>query len=249
MKAARVAVKAAALVLALLAAGCAGAPGKTVVTVFAAASLTETFSAMEKVFEARHPDVDLRLNFAASSALAQQIANGARADVFASADEATMARVEADLAEPARVFATNRLTIAVPSGNPAAVTGLADLARDGVVTVVCAPQVPCGRATATVLSAAGVRLSPASEEQDVKAVLTKVAANEADAGLVYVTDIPSAAGKAVAVDFPESTRAVNRYPIALLTDASQPTAARQFIDLVLTEPGQAELVRAGFGTP
>ncbi|WP_189208616.1 molybdate ABC transporter substrate-binding protein [Actinokineospora fastidiosa] len=231
-----------ALGVLLLVTACSPGSGRTVVTVFAAASLTESFTALEKTFESIHPDVDLRVNFAASSALAQQLRTGALADVFASADEATMAKV----APPSsRVFATNRLTIAVPSGNPAQVTGLADLPR--VVTVVCAPQVPCGAATTTVLTAAGVTLRPASEEQDVKAVLTKVAADEADAGLVYVTDVRGAA--VTAIDFPESTKAINRYPIAVLADAPHPTLAREFVDLVLSPEGQAILADHGFGPP
>ena len=233
----------AVVLAALLLAGCATGPGQ-VVTVFAAASLTESFTALEKVFESANPGVDVRINFAASSSLAQQIANGASADVFASADEPTMAKVPA---ESPRVFATNRLTIAVPAANPGGVKALADL-RD-VVTVVCAPQVPCGAATRRALSSAGVTLTPASEEQDVKAVLAKVAANEADAGLVYVTDARAAGEKVRAIDFPESASAVNRYPIAVLPDAPNPDLARRFVDLVLSADGQAEFARLGFGAP
>ncbi|MGH7630089.1 MAG: molybdate ABC transporter substrate-binding protein [Gemmatimonadales bacterium] len=232
------------LVAAVLLAGCGASAGsaETTVTVFAAASLTESFTAMEKRFEADNPGVDVRINFAGSSALAQQIANGADADVFAAADEATVARVADRLESPA-VFATNHLTIAVPRGNPAKITGLADLTRPGVTVVVCAPQVPCGAATRKVAPA----LRPASEEQDVKAVLTKVAAGEADAGLVYVTDTRS--GKVDAIDFPESSAAVNKYPIALTKQAPNAALARRFVDLVLSQTGKNELVKAGFGTP
>ncbi|MGW5055524.1 molybdate ABC transporter substrate-binding protein [Actinokineospora sp. NPDC004072] len=226
--------------LALLTA-CSTGPDRPVVTVFAAASLTESFTALAAQFEAAH-DVEVRLNFAASSTLAQQLRTGATADVIATADEATMARV----APPSpRVFATNRLVIAVPPGNPGRVRGLADLPR--VVTVVCAPQVPCGSATAEVLASAGVDLRPASEEQDVKAVLTKVAADEADAGLVYVTDTRTA--KVEAIDFPESAAGTNRYPIAALPDAPHPDLARQFVDLVLSPAGRATLADHGFGPP
>jgi molybdate transport system substrate-binding protein len=233
------------LLTAVLLAGCgtsAGSSAPTTVTVFAAASLTESFTALEKRFEADNPGVDVKLNFAGSSALAQQIANGADADVFAAADEKTVARVAEHLESPA-VFATNHLTIAVPRGNPAKITGLADLTRPDVTVVVCAPQVPCGAATRKV--APGVRA--ASEEQDVKAVLTKVAAGEADAGLVYVTDTRSA--KVEAIDFPESATAVNKYPIALTKRAPNSALGRRFIDLVLSETGQNELVGAGFGKP
>ncbi|MBC6447197.1 molybdate ABC transporter substrate-binding protein [Actinokineospora xionganensis] len=236
-------IKAVLLAAALLAGcGTGAGPAETTVTVFAAASLTESFTALEKGFETDNPGVDVRLNFAGSSALAQQIANGADADVFAAADETTIARVADHLENPA-VFATNHLTIAVPRGNPARITGLADLTRPGVTVVVCAPQVPCGAATRKV--APGLR--PASEEQDVKAVLTKVAAGEADAGLVYVTDARS--GKVDAIDFPESAAAVNNYPIALTKQAPNAPLARRFVDLVLSSTGQNELVRAGFGKP
>ncbi|GAA4435191.1 molybdate ABC transporter substrate-binding protein [Actinokineospora soli] len=236
-------MKRALVLVALLLAGCSTAAAGKVVTVFAAASLTESFTALESAFERANPGVDVRLNFAASSALAQQIANGAAADVFASADERTMTKVTAD----SRVFATNRLTIAVPPGNPGRVRTLSDLPE--VVTVVCAPQVPCGNATAKALAAAGVTLRPASEEQDVKAVLTKVVAGEADAGLVYVTDARSASGKVESIDFPESAAAVNRYPITVLPDAPSPDLAQRFVDLVLGPEGQAEFARLGFGKP
>ncbi|WP_091379543.1 molybdate ABC transporter substrate-binding protein [Actinokineospora alba] len=232
------------LLAAALLAGCGTSAGsdQTTVTVFAAASLTESFTALEKRFETDNPGVDLRLNFAGSSALAQQLANGAAADVFAAADEKTVAGVAEHLESPA-VFATNRLTIAVPRGNPAKITGLADLTRTDVTVVVCAPQVPCGAATRKVAP----NLRPASEEQDVKAVLTKVAAGEADAGLVYVTDTRS--GKVDAIDFPESAAVVNKYPIALTKQAPNALLARRFVDLVLSQTGQNELVRAGFGKP
>lgn len=230
------------LAVALLA-GCGTSAGsdQSTVTVFAAASLTESFTAMEKRFEADNPGVDVRLNFAGSSALAQQIANGADADIFAAADETTAARVADHLESPA-VFATNHLTIAVPRGNPAKVTGLADLTRTDLTVVVCAPQVPCGAATKKVAP----NLRPASEEQDVKAVLTKVAAGEADAGLVYVTDTRS--GKVDAIDFPESEAVVNKYPIALTKQAPNSALARRFVELVLSQTGKNELVKAGFGT-
>lgn len=233
------------LLTAVLLAGCgtsAGSSAPTTLTVFAAASLTESFTALEKQFEADNPGVDVKLNFAGSSALAQQIANGAAADVFAAADEKTVAGVAEHLESPA-VFATNRLSIAVPRGNPAKITGLADLTRTDVTVVVCAPQVPCGAATKKVAP----NLRPASEEQDVKAVLTKVAAGEADAGLVYVTDTRS--GKVEAIDFPESAAVLNKYPIAITKQAPNAELARRFVDLVLGQTGQNELVRAGFGKP
>ncbi|OLR89866.1 molybdate ABC transporter substrate-binding protein [Actinokineospora bangkokensis] len=251
MRALAAALAAAALALA----GCGGsdtgaAPQQAqprTLTVFAAASLTEAFTALEKQFESTHAGVDVKLNFAGSSALAQQITNGAAADVFASADEGNMEKVQAQQASPASVFATNKLVIVTPPGNPAKVSGLADLARGGVTVVLCAPQVPCGSAAQKVERAAGVDVKPASEEQDVKAVLTKVRAGEADAGLVYVSDAEAAGADVTAVRFPEADKAVNKYPITVLTDAPQAALAQEFVDLVLGAQGKAALAQAGFG--
>jgi molybdate transport system substrate-binding protein len=238
-----------------VAAGCGSssdaAAEQRTLTVLAAASLTETFGALEKKFEAEHAGVDVKISFQGSSALAQQIVNGGRADVFASADEPNMKKVtDAGLADgSAEIFATNQLAIAVPPGNPKKIATLADLAKDGTIVVVCAPQVPCGAAAQKVTQAAGVTLRPKSEEQDVKAVLTKVAAGEADAGLVYVTDVNSAAGKVTGVEFPEAARSVNRYPIAVLKDAPQADLAKQFVQLVRGDAGRAELTKVGFRIP
>jgi molybdate transport system substrate-binding protein len=236
-------------------AGCGSSSGATLeqrtLTVLAAASLTESFGALEKKFEAEHAGVDVKISFQGSSALAQQIVNGAQADVFASADEANMKKVtDAGLAAGTpEIFATNQLTIAVPPGNPKKITSLADLAKDGVIVVVCAPQVPCGAAAQQVEQAAGVTVRPKSEEQDVKAVLTKVSAGEADAGLVYLTDVNSAAGKVTGVDFPEAAKAINKYPIAVVKDAPQAELAKAFVELVRGEAGRAELTKVGFRVP
>jgi molybdate transport system substrate-binding protein len=246
---------AAAVAAMLVAAGCgsssASGPGQRTLTVLAAASLTESFGALEKKFEAEHAGVDVKISFQGSSALAQQIVNGAQADVFASADEANMKKVtDAGLAAGTpEIFATNQLTIAVPPGNPKKITSLADLAKDGVIVVVCAPQVPCGAAAQQVEQAAGVTVRPKSEEQDVKAVLTKVSAGEADAGLVYLTDVNSAAGKVTGVDFPEAAKAINKYPIAVVKDAPQAELAKAFVELVRGEAGRAELTKVGFRVP
>lgn len=245
----RALVVVAAAALALAGCGTGSDQGGRVLTVFAAASLTESFTALEEEFEAAHPGVDVKLNFAGSSALAQQITNDAAADVFASADTANLEKVEALLAAPAAVFATNKLTIVTPPGNPAKITGLADLGREGVTAVVCAPQVPCGAAAKKAADTAGVTLRPASEEQDVKAVLTKVRAGEADAGLVYVSDARAAGDGVTAIGFPEADEAVNDYPIAVLKAAPQADLAREFVELVRGPGGQARLVEAGFGTP
>ena len=229
----------------------AAAPQQQTLTVLAAASLTESFGALEKRFESEHAGVDVKISFQGSSALAQQIINGGKADVFASADETNMKKVtDAGLAKgSAEIFATNQLAIAVAPGNPKHIASLADLAKDGTVVVVCAPQVPCGSAAQKVEQAAGVMLKPKSEEQDVKAVLTKVTAGEADAGLVYVTDVNSAGGKVVGVDFPEAAKAVNKYPIVALKDAPQADLATAFVALVRGEVGKAELTKVGFKVP
>ncbi|MFC4002125.1 molybdate ABC transporter substrate-binding protein [Prauserella oleivorans] len=239
------------LVALLVVAGCGASAGGRTLDVYAAASLTEVFGTLEKRFEQNHPGVDVRLNLAGSSKLAQQITEGAPADVFASADEPTMERVvEAGAVDgQPETFATNRLTIAVAPGNPLGIRGFGDLARPGVSVVVCAPQVPCGAATGKLERLTGVTVRPVSEEQDVKAVLTKVRAGEADAGLVYATDVASARGKVAGVRVPEAGQALNRYPVAALADADEPGLAREFRDLVLGEAGRRELSRAGFGAP
>jgi molybdate transport system substrate-binding protein len=220
-------------------------------TVFAAASLKGTFTEIGEQFEAEHPGVTVAFSFAGSSDLATQIQNGAPADVFASADQANMAKVvDAGLAAAAPVpFATNVLTIVTPPGDPKGVASFADLAEPGTAVVVCAPQVPCGAATQRVEQATGVTLAPVSEESSVTDVLTKVESGEADAGVVYVTDARAAAGKVTEVPFPESSGAVNTYPVAVLSGAEQPELAREFAAAVAGEPGRAVLQAAGFGTP
>ncbi|MGZ8749917.1 MAG: molybdate ABC transporter substrate-binding protein [Pseudonocardia sp.] len=252
----------AAVGLTLLLAGCGGgaqpaspAPSAAVpaesgtVTVLAAASLTETFTALEKQFEADHPGVDVKLNFAGSSDLAQQVVNGAPADVFAAASDATMKTVtDAGLAAgPPTIFATNVLQIATAPGNPKGIASFADLARPDLKVVVCAPQVPCGAAAEKIEKATGVTLSPVSEEADVKSTLGKVTSGDADAGLVYVTDVSAARGSVQGVSFPEADQATTNYPIAVLKDAPQAQLARQFVDVVTGGSGQQALEAAGFG--
>lgn len=234
-----------------------GGPGdsapqqRATVTVLAAASLTDVFGQLEPAFEEANPGADLQFSFAGSSDLAQQIVNGAPADVFASANAKQMKEVsDAGLTEgQSQVFTTNVLTIVVPPANPKGIKTFADLARPEVTEVVCAPQVPCGSATEKIEKSTGVQLSPASEEPDVRSVLSKVAAGEADAGLVYVTDARSAGGKVEQIDFPEAKDAINEYPIAALKDAPQPQLARAFVDFVLGPQGQQALGDAGFGKP
>ncbi|MGY6657907.1 molybdate ABC transporter substrate-binding protein [Amycolatopsis sp. TRM77291] len=242
----------AALALAATACGSGetAAEAKTL-TVFAAASLTESFGALGKRFEAQNSGVSVKFSFEGSSALVQKLTQGAKADVFASADKTNMdkaAKAELLGGQPS-VFATNRLAIAVGKGNPKGVKGLADLAKDGLTVVVCAPQVPCGSAAKKVQQSSGVTLEPASEEQDVKSVLAKVRSGDADAGLVYVTDAASASADVDKVDFPEAADAPNDYPIAVLKDAPQAQLAGLFRDFVLSAEGKTELAKAGFGSP
>ena len=215
---------------------------------FAAASLTEVFTTLGRRFEAGHPGTRVVLSFGGSSALAQQISEGAPADVFAAADTRTMRTVvAAGLARGSpRVFGHNRLEIAVPAGNPAGVTGLPDLIRPNVKVALCAPQVPCGAAAAAAFAAAGVMPRPVTLEKDVKAVLTKVGLGEVDAGIVYHTDIRSAAGVVTGVEFPEADRAGNDYAIAVLTTGRNSGAGQVFVDYVCGPVGQQILTAAGF---
>ncbi|MCW3843659.1 molybdate ABC transporter substrate-binding protein [Micromonospora yasonensis] len=247
---------AAALALGLT--GCAGTAdgpaaeaGGGRVTVFAAASLTESFTKLGKDFEAAHPGTTVTFNFAGSSALATQITQGAPADVFAAASPATMKTVTdaGDAAGDPATLVRNQLVVAVLRGNPGKVAGLADLARPGVKVALCAEQVPCGSAARQALDAAGVRLTPATLEQDVKGALAKVRLGEVDAALVYRTDARSAAGELDAVEFPESAQAVNDYPIVVLKHAGNPDGARAFLDYVRSDAGLAVLAGAGFQAP
>jgi len=220
-------------------------------TVFAAASLRQSFTEIGSQFETDNPGVSVEFSFAGSSDLVTQLTQGASADVFASADTRNMDRAaQAGLLEGAPVtFASNTLTIAVASGNPAHITSFRDLAREGLNVVVCAPQVPCGAATETIEKSTGVQLNPVSEESSVTDVLNKVSSGQADAGLVYVTDVAGADGKVAAVDFPEAADAVNSYPIATLKDTENADLAGTFVAYVTGEVGRRVLSGAGFSTP
>ncbi|WP_084077921.1 molybdate ABC transporter substrate-binding protein [Demequina sp. NBRC 110057] len=222
------------------------------ITVHAAASLTAAMTDIAAGFEAEHPGVTVRLNVGGSSGLATQIIEGAPGDVFASADQAQMTVVtDEELAEPPVTFATNTLTIAVPAGNPAGITGLDDLDDQALDVVVCAAPVPCGAVAAGVEEAAGVTLSPVSEEQSVTDVLAKVTSGQADAGLVYTTDVAGSGGEAEAVPLgggeDVAAAAGTSYPIARLAQAAEPELADQFIAAVLSDEGEATLASYGFG--
>ena len=220
-------------------------------TVFAAASLKSTFTELAEEFEKSHEGVEVRLSFGGSSDLAAQINEGAPADVFASADERTMALVadEGGTAKDPVIFATNVLEIATPVDNPAKVKSLEDLSNPEVKVVLCAPQVPCGAASQELLKKVGVTVKPVSEEQSVTDVLGKVTSGEADAGLVYVTDVISAGDTVNGIEIPEANEVVNLYPIAPLAKASDADLAQAFVDLITGSKGKDLLTKAGFGTP
>jgi molybdate transport system substrate-binding protein len=227
-----------------------GGNGGDTLTVYAAASLTSTFEQLGASFEESH-GVEVEFSFAGSSDLVAQIRSGAPADVFASADEPNMDKLTADglNGSAPELFATNTLEIATPPDNPAGVRSFQDLADPEINLVVCAPEVPCGAATRTAAEAAGVDLTPASEEQSVTDVLGKVTSGEADAGPVYVTDVIVAGDDVLGVQFPESEAVVNNYPIATVGDSENADLAQDFVDLVLSEEGQGVLADDGFGRP
>jgi molybdate transport system substrate-binding protein len=260
-----------ALVATVLAAGCSSS-GKTVasssagtatagasssapavsgtITVLAAASLQGSFTTLGKQFEAAHPGVSVKFSFAASSALALQITQGAPADVFASASVKNMTQVTAaGDASTSTNFVKNVMEIAVPPSNPAKISGVADLARSGVKVALCQAQVPCGATAVKVFSNAKVTVKPVTLEADVKSTLSKVELNEVDAGVVYVTDVLAAGNKVRGVAIPADVNASTSYPIAALTKAPNPAGAQAFTAYVLSADGQAVLTAAGFQKP
>lgn len=214
--------------------------------VFAAASLTDVFRALAKGSSGPAPV----FHFAASSLLVVQIQEGAPADVIATADEATMQRlVTSGHVENPRRFATGRLVVAVEPGNPKQVRGLADLARADLLVVLAAPEVPAGRYAREMLAAAKVEVAPRSLEENVRAVLSKVALGEADAGIVYASDVQAAGGRVEAIEVPESATTAVGYYVAPLRAAAAPGAARAFVERVLSPDGRRVLEAAGFGPP
>lgn len=221
------------------------------VTVFAAASLKESFTALGKEFEERNPGTKVIFSFGGSDSLAASITGGAPADVFASASPGTMKIVTdaKDAAGTPATFVRNQLEIATLPGNPDRIASLKDLTRSGLKVVLCDQEVPCGAAARKALDASGVKLTPVSYEQDVKSALTKVELKEADAAVVYRTDVKAAGDKVEGVEFPESADAVNDYPIVLLRDAPNADAAKAFIQLVRSTEGRQVLTGAGFLKP
>ena len=223
----------------------------TKLTVLAASSLTETFTELERIYEEDHAGVDVRLAFDSSATLAGQVIEGAPADVLATADARTMATVvDADVTagDPSR-FATNTMVLVVPVGNPAGIETFADLDQDGVGYLTCAESAPCGAVAESLLDLNHVEAPPKSFEIDVKAVLTKIELDEADAGLVYATDATSAGDRVETITIPGSSGEVNSYLVAPVVQSQNTDAARGWVELLLSEKGQDVLREAGFGTP
>jgi molybdate transport system substrate-binding protein len=219
-------------------------------TVLAAASLTGAFTTLGKQFEAAHPGTTIKLSFGSSSALALQITSGAKVDVFASASPKNMQQiVSGGEATTSTNFVKNVMEIAVPPSNPAGVTGLADLAKSGVKVALCQAQVPCGATAAKVFTNAMVKVTPVTEEVDVKSTLAKVESNEVDAGIVYVTDVLAAKSKVKGIEIPADINASTEYPIATLTKAPNAAVAKAFMEYVLSSAGQSVLAAAGFEKP
>jgi molybdate transport system substrate-binding protein len=236
--------------------GGGGEPGEDrsrELVVFAAASLTEAFEEIGADFEAQHQDdgVDVVFNFGPSDGLATQIQEGAPADVFASASGRWMDAVAEDPGVIERTdFVRNRLVVLIPADNPAGIEGIEDLVREGVKLVLAAEGVPAGTYAREALSNAGVLdaalANLVSNEEDVKAVVQKVLLGEADAGIVYVTDVTDAVAAAVrAIDIPEEVNVVATYPIAVVGGSDQVDLAGRYVAHVLAE-GQAALEASGF---
>lgn len=220
------------------------------ITVFAAASLTESFNKLGQSFEAANPGVKVTFSFAASSALATQINNGAPADVFASASQKNMDQVvSAGNAADPTTFAKNVMEIAVPPANPANVTSVEDLAKPAVKVALCQPQVPCGSTAAKVFANAKLTVTPVTQEPDVKAVLSKVSLGEVDAGMVYVTDVRSAGSQVKGIPIPDDVNASTSYPIATVSKSQNLALAKAFVTYVLSPAGTSVLTAAGFEHP
>jgi molybdate transport system substrate-binding protein len=221
------------------------------VVVFAASSLTEAFGEMADAFTAENPDVNVTFNFAGSGDLVTQITEGAPADVFVSADDSNMTKITdagQNAGEPV-VIAKNTFEIIVEKGNPKGITGVADLANPDLIVVLCADTVPCGKGAAKILENAAVSVTPKSLEDKVKGVVTKVTAGEADAGIVFVTDVNAAGDAAEGVAIPDDINVISNYPIVVTKDAPNAAAAQAFVDFVASDAGQAILAKYGFLAP
>jgi len=238
------------------------APQPRQVYIFAAASLTGPFSQLIQAFEQSHPGVKVVPNFAGSQQLAQQIAQGAPADVFASADQVQMAAaIESGrvTAGEEQVFANNRLVVVLPADNPGQITSLQDLAKPGLSLILAAGAVPVGKYSLTFLEQASqnpdfgagyqaaVLKNVVSYEENVKAVLSKIILGEADGGIVYRSDVsPSQSGKLIQLEIPDSLNVLAAYYLAPVNDSREPGLAGEFNQFVLSSTGQAILSRYGF---
>lgn len=249
----RSAIVAAALVLL---AGCgsgaggSGAGGERTLDVLAASSLAESFQALADSFEESHPGVTVRLVLESSATLATQVTEGAPADVLATADQQTMqGAVDAGAAEDPQLFATNELVMVTPADNPGRVQSLSDLESPDVSYVACVETAPCGALAADLLARDHVDAQPRSLEVDVKAVLAKVTADEADAGLVYATDARAAGKDVQTFPVPGAEQQRNPYEIAVVDQSDDPGLAGEWVDLVTSPAGQQVLTAAGFGPP
>ena len=248
----RVLVVVAAMVVLIAAQPVAAAPRPSgEITVFAASSLTESFDAIAKQFEKKYPDVSVKFDYDASSNLATQINQGAPADIFASADQDNLQKTidSGAVTPPPIVFAKNRLEIAVEKGNPKKIKDLADLQKAGLVVVLCADQVPCGKYAAESLGKAGVSVSPASKEENAKATLGKVSIGEADASIVYVTDVKAAKGTTSGVEITDKVNVVATYPMGIVQDSHNARAAKAWVQFVTSRDGQKILRKFGFLPP
>ncbi|HET7397029.1 MAG TPA: molybdate ABC transporter substrate-binding protein [Intrasporangium sp.] len=216
------------------------------VVVLAAASLTDAFDRITADFEAAHPGVDVSVSYGSSSTLVQQANHGAPADVLALAGEAAAGPLDPSLVRERAVFATNVLEIAVPPGNPAHVGSLRDLGRPGLALVLCASRAPCGAASDAILAKAGVAPSVVSREVDVKATLAKVRLGEADAAVVYASDVAAAKGAVTGIRIPPEANTTLRYPVLRLDDDA---ATRAYVDFVRSDAARSTLESVGFGAP
>jgi molybdate transport system substrate-binding protein len=243
--------------VALAVSGCGsddgGASEHRTLTVLAASSLTGTFTDLAEQFESAHPGVQVKLVFDSSATLAQQAIEQAPGDVLATADQRTMdeAKANGGIQDEGDVveFATNLLVLAVPKDNPADIDDIGDLNRDGIDFLTCVRTAPCGAAASTLLKKDGITRKPVSEEVDVKAVETKLAAGEADAGLVYHTDVVASGGKLTGIAVRGSTDVPNTYWVAVTARAGADTVAAQWVTFVSGEAGRMVLLSAGFGVP
>lgn len=221
---------------------------KAELTVLAAASLTDVFKTAGAAYEKDHPGTEIRFSFEGSQALAAKVRQGAPADALVTADTKTMDGLESETGKPA-VIAKNRLVIATGKDNPKKVRTLKDLGESGLKVVLAAPEVPVGRYGKQVLDAQRVDVKPVSQETDVRAVLSKVALGEADAGLVYKTDVTAAGGKAEGVAIPDAQNAIASYPAATLKASEHTDAAAEFVTWLKSAKAQKILRDAGFQKP